>query len=323
MFKFIPDITYKWIQERVSEEEIFSFYLGIEVDLNKPFCSPLRIDKNPTCKFFITNAGNLHMKDFSGHFSGNCFALVQFMYSVSFKEALLIIANDFELLDYENEKAFKKVAITKLIQTKSVINYQTRKWDKQDLEYWNKFYISQELLQYYNVYPINLIWLNSKLHYTNSKNDPAYIYIFEEDKFKIYFPKRKNARFLCNTNVVQGLKQLPQTGKTLIITKALKDIMVLYNFNIPAIAPQSETQIIDVKLYEELSSRFETIHTLYDFDLTGIRTSNKMKKLYKIKPLFLTNGRFKTKNFGAKDPADYLALKGPVKMLEAIKTLLH
>lgn len=322
MFRFVPDINYNWIRERVSDEEIFSYYLGIDVVLNQPFCSPLRIDKNPTCKIFVTEAGNLYMKDFSGHFSGNCFELVKFMYSVSFKEALAIIANDFNLLDYDAEKTFKPVNLKKLIPNKSIINYQTRDLIKSDIDYWNKFYISPKLLQYYNVYPIRYVWINNNLNYTYSKNDPAYIYLFNEEEFKIYFPKRKKARFLCNTNALQGLRQLPDTGKILIITKALKDVMVLYNFNLPAIAPQSETQIITVEQYEELIKRFETIYTFYDFDLTGVRTSNRMRKLYHIKPLFLTNGRFRTKNFGSKDPADFLAKEGPIKMLETIKNYL-
>ena len=44
----------------------------------------------------------------------------------------------------------------------------------------------------------------------------------------------------------------------------MKDVMCLYSFGIPAIAPNSETQFVSEKVLEELKQRFKHIVLLYD-----------------------------------------------------------
>lgn len=50
---------------------------------------------------------------------------------------------------------------------------------------------------------------------------------------------------------------LPESGDILIITKALKDVMVLYEYGIPAIAPCSENLFITEAQYNHLKERFK------------------------------------------------------------------
>ena len=189
-----------------------------------------------------------------------------------------------------------------------------------DVVFWERYGIKAPLLLLYKVSPIQNLFLDGNIHYTHHSNNPAYHYSFGKNEDKVYFPKKKSFRFLCNTSVLQGYEQLPKTGEILIITKSLKDVMVLYNLNYPSVAPQSESMSITDKDYEELSQRFDTIYSWYDFDLTGIRTANKMKKKYGIIPLFLTNGRFKSRNFGAKDVSDWFEiLLGRERTLSSIK----
>lgn len=40
--------------------------------------------------------------------------------------------------------------------------------------------------------------------------------------------------------MIQGSKMLPKSGEFVVVTKSLKDVMALYEFGIPAIAPNSE-----------------------------------------------------------------------------------
>jgi len=54
----------------------------------------------------------------------------------------------------------------------------------------------------------------------------------------------------------------------------------------------------------ELKGRFDNIVIMFDFDLTGIRSTNIMRKLYKIPYFFITNGRFGTVDYGGKDITD-------------------
>ena len=67
------------------------------------------------------------------------------------------------------------------------------------------------------------------------------------DKFKIYRPlasKYTKWRTNLTTSDVQGLAQIPEKGDLLIITKSLKDVMVLYEMGYTAISAASETTFI-------------------------------------------------------------------------------
>ena len=304
MLKFSPDIDKPYILEHVSEEEIFKRYLGIDVSMRGKFASPLREDKIPTCNFFRhRSSGEIYLKDHSGHFAGNCFDTVMFIYTVTYGKALEIIASDFGLIEGDVDR--KPMAIVHRERVKSKIEFVSRPWMKCDADFWEPYGIKAPLLAYYKVSPIKHLFLDGNIHYSHYATNPAYHYDFGKGDDKVYFPKKKSFRFLCNTATLQGYDQLPKTGKILIITKSHKDIMVLYNLGYPAVAPQSESMPITPEDYKELSARFDTIYSWYDFDMTGIRTANKMKKEYGIEPIFLTNGRFKSRDFGAKDVSDW------------------
>jgi len=305
MIEFLPDIDKQYILKHVSEEEIYKRYFNLDVSFEggAKFCSPLRSDRNPTCNFFRhRNSKEIYLKDHAGHFVGNCFDAVMVYYGCTFMKALLIIADDFELTKTNVERMPIKHQLVE--REKSEIKFIKRNWNQEDNDYWKSYGISEELLEYFNVYAVQNVFLNGNLMYTYHKSNPAYAYMFGDDDIKIYFPKKKENRFICNTSVTQGYKQLPDKGKMLIITKSMKDILVLYNLGYSAISFQSETKYISEEQYDDLKNRFDEIYSLYDFDLTGIRSANKMRKLYGIPALFFTNGRFGKEDFRAKDVSD-------------------
>jgi hypothetical protein len=307
--KKIPQLSKAVIRNHTSDEEIFRYYSGVIVKTGYKFKSPLRKDKIPTCNFFYTGSGILYLIDHSGHFSGNCFDFVMKMYNVSLKEALKIIASDFGIIA-EKITVPPKVKYNNIsVQAKTKLQYASRKWNKQDVDYWGSYKIPIGLLNKAKVHPAQNIWINGNWSYSYRKSDPAYIYDFGNGNIKVYFPLRKDKRFLCNTDILQGWSILPKKGEILIITKSYKDVLVLHQLGYPSVAPQSETQMISKKQFEYFSKRFKTIYSLYDFDLTGVRTANKMKKNYGIKPLFFTNGRFGTQDMGSKDVSDAIQQK--------------
>lgn len=57
----------------------------------------------------------------------------------------------------------------------------------------------------------------------------------------------------------------------------MKDVLLLHELGIPAIAPNSETQNVSDKMFEELKSRFKYIVYVYDNDLPGISNMVKFK----------------------------------------------
>lgn len=115
--------------------------------------------------------------------------------------------------------------------------------------------------------------------------------------------------------MIQGAKQLPKFGEFLVVTKSLKDVMALHEFGIPAIAPNSENLFLTEAQYEKLKLRFTDIYILYDRDLPGVRSANKIrKKFVGLKVLLVPK---------VKDFTDYVKKYGTLKTLNKIEEWLE
>ena len=318
--KIILNLTTQYILSRISEEEIFEKYV-CPVEYGTLFRNPLRNDKKPTANFYVNQKGKVILHDFNGFFHGDCFAAVQKACGgIGFREALIKISNDFGLLKSNNNSRPIIYNEEKKPKAPAKIQIKIQDWTESDIEYWKSFYLTSGILDKYNVHSISKLWINGEVKYTYKKNDPAYAYYFGNGFYKIYFPMRKENRFITNTNnfIIQGYDQLPESYDFLIITKSLKDVMVLDLFNIPAIAPQAEGNNIPEDIIEMLKERFPIILINYDFDYAGIKAANKARKKFDVLPIFMTNGRFNTIDFGSKDPAEYINKNGPDKTKELI-----
>jgi hypothetical protein len=311
-------ITRTFILSRIEEAEIFSYYMGVEIKLTRTYTSPLRKDKRPTCSFSI-RGGRLRMRDWSETGDIDCFDLVNKMYGLSYDGALRKIAYDFKLANTPVEahlvEKLQKIKDQKVIYTEggsTDIRVKVQMLTRIDLAYLKKFGITEDIAKRFKCHSIKKLWVNGSARYWYNTKDPAIGYYFGTDletgkqHWKIYFYKRRANRFISNTSKINGAKQLPKSGKILVITKSMKDVMVLYRLGYPAIAPQAETNIIKESIMEKLKDRFQCIFVLYDFDLAGIRGANELRRRYGLKLLFLTNGRFNTRDYCSKDISDYV-----------------
>ena len=319
---FEPKLSKELILSRFSEEQLMEYYLRIPVKKGL-FRSPLRNDKNPTCSFFRNNKSTLLFKDFA---TGQCldiFSIVQQMFKCNYFEALKIIANDFGIIQNKsikrnpgkiNENPIK-------IEDKELSKIQVEIQDFTDLElkWWEKYGITKDILQKYQVYSCKYVFLNGNLLAKSQQHCPIFGYYGKKyrglELWKIYFPKRTNYRFIGNypSKKLQGYDKLPKTGKICVITKSLKDVMALYAYGIPACAPNSETIIPSEFIINDLTSRFEYVFALWDNDRTGVTFLNKIKKKYpQIKCLIIP------RNLEAKDFSDLRAKYGYKKNKEFI-----
>ena len=321
----IPKITKDLILSHVSEEQIMVFYIGSEVKNKKLFRSPLRNDKNPTCSLFRNKSNTLIFKDFATGQYLNCFEVVMTIYHCNFYEALKIIANDFGIIKQRNLQKNRGKIISKdfKIEEKefSKIQVEIQNFTELELKWWNKYGITPEILKNFNVYSCKHVWLNGNLMLKSQQNFPLFGYYGGKyqgnELWRIYMPKTKNGfKFMGNwpTKKIQGYDQLPKKGKLLVITKALKDVMVLNSFGIAACAPNSETQFISDSVLKELKERFENIIVLFDSDLTGITFMNKLKKKYP--ELIYT---WIPRKYGTKDISDFYKMYKRKETLSLIK----
>lgn len=288
-FEIAPKITKDLLLSKFSEETIFCHYLGINSISKKLIRNTTRDDKNPTCGFYRNGSGTLILHDFATGEYFNCFSYVMKAYHCDYHKALDIIASDFGLIRRDDRPVptIRHVPTFKEEENKiTYIQIEMGKFDEQDLKWWGSFGITEKTLNKFRVFPCKSVFLNGNLVSQRAQHNLIYGYYFGKkdgiEQWRIYFPKRKEMRFMGNvpTKTIQGYKQLPKEGKLLVITKSMKDVMLLYELGIPAIAPNSETQFVSDKMLEELRTRFKHIVLLYDNDLTGVTFTNKIRKAH-------------------------------------------
>ncbi len=312
-------INKELILSSIPQQEIFKKYFQIsELVVSKLYTNPLREDDDsPGCSFYWNEYGMLKFKDFAAGYNWDCFNVVQLLYNCSFKEALVKIYEHFNLIDdnptvVHNEIKEKTEAI--IARNKKEIKVDIRNWNKKDLEFWNQFCIDEQNLKFHNVYPCSRVWINGRLYHSASESDPCYVYFFGGGFLKVYFPYRKERRFLQNIgSKLEGSQLLSLKGDYCIITKSYKDVMSMYAFNIESIAVPSESYLISDNQYNLLKSRFDNIFTLFDNDRTGIRLAAKHKFKYNI-PILMFD---KTKD--KKDFSDNIKAYGYNYMIDYIE----
>ncbi len=323
--KVTPRITKEFLFNHVSQETLMEHYLGVPVKKGLFVCpSFIRKDTKPTCAFYKNKRGNLIFKDFAG-MSGDVITVVMEIFKCSYYQALRIIANDFKLVPYTKmEINPPKIQYTGNIleETKSAnIQVELKDFSKKELDWWEGFGISLEILKKFKVFSLKSVFLNGHYFTSSSERTPIYGYYGGknakgEELWRIYMPTKTKYRFLSNwsSSLIQGIRQLPITGDSLIITKSQKDVMSLYGINISAIAPISETIVISQNRFEKLQKSFKEILCLYDNDLAGVKGAQKYKREYNIRCIFI-------KRKYAKDISDLWKKSSYLQKLEITEDL--
>ena len=319
-FSFKPKVTREFLLSQNNEETYMSYYLGIPVTKGL-FCSPLRQDKHTTCSFFRGKSGRLYFKDFA---TGECLAfenVVMKKFACSYHESLKIIAKDFGLIKGEHPESKPIIKQEKFSSDKQTfIQIEQKEFSKEELTWWAQYGITKSILNKYRVFSCKTVFLNGSIFSQSTLKCPSYGYYFGKkehiEQWKIYYPTKTDYRFIGNisTKTIQGYRQLPKSGKLLVITKSQKDCMCLYSMGIPACAPQSETQFISDTILEDLKQRFDKIVLLFDSDVTGVHYTNVLRRKYDfLIPCIIP------RKYGAKDISDFYKKYGRESTIEFIK----
>lgn len=297
---------------RVTDEQIFSKYIcKIEGSISSPF----RIDKKRSCGFYRNASGKLILHDFALDKSWNCFEAIMEKTNLNFGQVLKIINDDLDLrLGTTNPSPTdKNLEIQVIENTKNdiEITYNIKPYEKHEIEYWAHYGVSPDTLLKYGVYCVKAVKFGDN-GWRTTKNNPIFVYTTNDStKFKLYRPLSADFKWLAKTNknVIWGLTQLPLQGKLLVITKSLKDVMVLHELGIPAICPNSESTNISSSIIKELYKRFQYIVSFYDYDPTGIDAALKLNIPY----MFLHK---------SKDISDFYKKYGKYLTFKTLKRIL-
>jgi hypothetical protein len=314
MFEIKENLTTDNILLRISEYDIFKAYCKNFIKIGIHFNSELRIDPNPSAIISFFN-GKLWYKDFGeSEKPADCFSYVMRKYSITFLESLGVINNDFNLglralntpVPSLNLIGLPDIHIISKLSEKedTIIEVDERKWLDVDLKYWKtKYYLNIPRLEYFDIKPIRKVYINNK---EISVDLNTYAFLVDLDhgvrRYKIYSPYRKKNKWVsnCKAEHYQGFNQLPWTHKNLVITKSLKDVGVLSLFKLPAIGPQSESQVVSYKMMEGLKKRFDNIYLFFDNDVAGRKGSLRNKEEHNLPEIFIPN------EFKVKDISDFI-----------------
>lgn len=305
-------ISKKDILDRISEEQIFEKYLKVKWKEKKKFKSPLREDTNPSCTFYTNRKGFKYFIDFGRGLTWDCFQLVKEIHHCDFYNALKIINQDFGLgLDTKYPKKtrpFEERTVTHLYSSESPeykLDFIPCEWSNFHILYWQLYGVSKETCEAHHVVPISAILSSGKI--IELHDEIAFAYTEGLPYVKIYRPyadKRSKWRNTLPKTYLFGLSfLLKYLDYPQVITKSLKDVMVLREMNISAVAVSSESVYPD-SIDEDLQADYLVGATvLMDNDEAGKTCAAKWAEAG-------YNTIFIPEEYGAKDVSDLVLLVG-------------
>lgn len=269
---------------------IFENYLNLEspLDGNRIRIRSIFNDADKTPSMFIyynRDCKCYKYKCFSTGRGGSAVDLMMYIWSTDFKDASVKIINDYSEFLKTGQKPVKE---NFEVSNWRVGEYELRSWTTLDAKYWTKFNIGSDLLEQYNVAPIN--------HYCMEKVDQEEniidsfqitghnIYGFftkEGELYKIYQPYNKSRKFIKITDYIQGEDQL-ENNKFLVIASSLKDIMAIKSLGlkIDAVAPHSENTLLSEHIMNKYKKQYKGIATVLDSDAAGIKAMKEYEEKY-------------------------------------------
>lgn len=269
--------TIQEIYNKISDYEIYRYYIGHDFKLGVTFCSPFRAEKDPSFSVIVSRSGHLHHLDYGDPTkTGDCVDLVRQMYpGMSYDRALKLIARDFGIMNSSviaPKGGAEQVSFVRE-RRETLIQVTVKKFDTADLKYWNDYYITEKELKDNDVFSVKKLYLNRE-RVMFSPTELVFGYLMK-DKWKIYRPlgDKKN-KWLSNVphSYVSGLERITNNCTRGVITKAKKDEMILAKF-IPNIASvQAESQFsISKENIDLITSTCKDTYLNFDSDEVGVQ----------------------------------------------------
>lgn len=310
---------------KVPSTWVFEFYLDLPERLNGQnvqIKSVFHPSERTPSMWVFADKGQYKFKDFSTGKGGNKIDLIKELFNIDFSKAVFKIGQDYN--KFITEKGEYSQSTIKPEAKFKVEHVNSRKWFDWDAKFWLSFNIGQDILDKYNVQPLNFYRMvkesdeGREVRTIGGLLAQSYIYgYFDKDGniYKIYQPRNKKFKFIKVKPHLQGIDQLEYNQPYLVICSSLKDAMCLkqFGYNIEVIAPDSENTVIKPYIIENLKKKYKKVVTLFDNDVAGHNAVHKYEELYNIKGTWLDS---------SKDIADLVKEKGFADAHKEIKVKL-
>lgn len=277
----------------VPREWVFEYYLKIPDKLQG---QEFRITSlwNPSettpsmYVYYIKSQSKYMFKDFSSGKGGDGVALVLEIFNLETRsEAARKIMTDYQEFITSNPAETTREYIEHFKY--QVTSYVVRDWTTVDERFWTQYRVSSDILARYCVKPLESFTMQKKedggIKELVIARGKLYGYFrLDGSLYKIYQPDNADHKFFNVQSFIQGSEQISYSQPTLIITKALKDIMSITRMNLPVelVAPASENTMIPVHVLQAWKSRYKNVCTLFDNDSAGLKAMKRYEKEYGI-----------------------------------------
>ena len=297
---------------RLDDFTVYCYYIEealgpIDIQIGDNFRSPLREDDtNPSFRLYYGTNEVLYFTDYGNkNKSGDVITFVGALLNLSKEEALLRVSVDFGL----REGTITDIPIKKqVIKPKRELGIKIKDFTAEDLAFWESFHITPITLKRYKVFSVDWILWDT---FPMRPKQMAFAYRIGS-YYKLYTPYDKRHKFVSSypTKYVEGLLQLKYKQELLIITKSLKDVMVLAEMGYEAISPKSESTLIDAAILTRLDAKYKRIVVFFDND------EKTNRELYPYPWIELPVNK-------AKDISDYAKEFGLLKARKILNQLLY
>jgi hypothetical protein len=272
------------ILERVDEYALYCHYLGYHLTLGERYPAPAQLrhsngllaDDNPSFSVFEkTKVGNIPTeflwKDFGGKgYSGDIFELVKRLCDLPNRwDAIQRIASEFGFGAPWIASPVKELKLEKKKKEPRDIAVISKPWTMRELLYWDRGCVTKEILLNYDTSVVRgyFVTMNQRRPFTPKSMMFAY---YVQGKYQLYSPyePKGELKFINDWHelCVPGFKQLRRQSDTLIITKSMKDVLVLTAFGYEAIAVRSENVLLPPECIAHLKRHYKRILILFDND---------------------------------------------------------
>lgn len=288
--KVTLELNVQTILSRISEYDIFRYYMPNQHwEINRATYSPFRNETKPSFSIYSKD-GKLYYVDFADpNFRGTCFTFVMQLYNIDFNKALETIDRDFNLgIRITPSEGLKFKEITqKYAQPENLekryahIQVMTRKFNNDELKYWNEYHQDISDLRENNIYAIKYLYLNKK-KMPIDRNKLIFGYLYD-GHWKIYRPHDPNFKWVPNNvpiTAMDGKENLVE-DQPVFINKSKKDYMVMKKLYPYTCAVQNEGwACFSEENVDFLKSNSSRQILSFDSDPPGVRNSKIITEMF-------------------------------------------